>query len=309
MAFCVSYRLRLYAAILHVMGEWKGDRVARIGKLKAVEVAKAKGPKVLHDGGGLYLRVALNPRDADGNEKPGSKAWVFRFQLDGKRRDMGLGPYPDISLAEARQRATDCRKQRRDHRPAPRKAHTAASAAACRGQRSDVLGVAEEFIARKEAGWRNPKHRQQWRSTLATYACPIIGDFSVAAVDTGLVVQVLDPIWAMKPETASRVRGRIEAVLDAATVRGYREGPNPAQWKGGLAHLLPARAKVRKVAHHAALAFDEMPAFLMALQRHESMAARALEFAILTAARTDEVLGATWGEIDLDTKVWTIQFG
>jgi integrase len=169
--------------------------------------------------------------------------------------------------------------------------------------------VAEEFIARKEAGWRNPKHRQQWRSTLATYACPIIGDFSVAAVDTGLVVQVLDPIWAMKPETASRVRGRIEAVLDAATVRGYREGPNPAQWKGGLAHLLPARAKVRKVAHHAALAFDEMPAFLMALQRHESMAARALEFAILTAARTDEVLGATWGEIDLDTKVWTIQFG
>jgi len=146
-------------------------------------------------------------------------------------------------------------------------------------------------------------------ATLATYPYPIIGDFSVAAVDTGLVVQVLDPIWAMKPETASRVRGRIEAVLDAATVRGYREGPNPAQWKGGLAHLLPARAKVRKVAHHAALAFDEMPAFLMALQRHESMAARALEFAILTAARTDEVLGATWGEIDLDTKVWTIQFG
>src|ERR1044072_8623527 len=140
MAFCVSYRLRLYAAILHVMGEWKGDRVARIGKLKAVEVAKAKGPKVLHDGGGLYLRVALNPRDADGNEKPGSKAWVFRFQLDGKRRDMGLGPYPDILLAEARQRATDCRKQRPDHSPAPRKAHTAASAAACRGQRSDVLG-------------------------------------------------------------------------------------------------------------------------------------------------------------------------
>ena len=122
--------------------------------------------------------------------------------------------------------------------------------------------VAEEFIARKEAGSRNPKHRQQWRSTLATYAYPIVGDFSVAAVDTGLVVQVLDPIWAMKPETASRVRGRIEAVLDPATVRGYREGPNPAQWKGGLAHLLQARAKVRKVAHHAALAFDEMPRLL-----------------------------------------------
>ena len=307
MAFCVSYRLRLYAAISHVMGEWKGDRVARIGKVKAVEVAKAKGPKVLHDGGGLYLRVAPNWRDADGNEKPGSKAWVFRFQLDGKRRDMGLGPYPDISLAEARQRATDCRKQRHDHLHAKLTQRQAQRLAVANGR--TFRDVAEEFIARKEAGWRNPKHRQQWRSTLATYACPIIGDFSVAAVDTGLVVQVLDPIWAMKPETASRVRGRIEAVLDAATVRGYREGPNPAQWKGGLAHLLPARAKVRKVAHHAALAFDEMPAFLMALQRHESMAARALEFAILTAARTDEVLGATWGEIDLDTKVWTIQFG
>jgi integrase len=167
--------------------------------------------------------------------------------------------------------------------------------------------VAEEFIVRKEAGWRNAKHRQQWRNTLATYAYPIIGDLSVVAVDTGLVVQVLDPIWAPKPETASRVRGRIEAVLDAATVRGYREGPNPAQWKGNLAHLLPARAKVRKVAHHAALAFDEIPAFLMTLQSREGIAARALEFAILTAARTDEVLGATWAEINLDTKVWTIR--
>ena len=242
MAFCVSYRLRLYAAILHVIGEWKGDRVARIGKLKAVEVAKAKGPKVLHDGGGLYLRVAPNRRDADGNEKPGSKAWVFRFQLDGKRPRHGTVALSGYFARRSTPEGDRLPEAAHDHRPAPRKAHTAASAAACRGQRSDVLGVAEEFIARKEAGWRNPKHRQQWRSTLATYACPIIGDLSVAAVDTGLVVQVLDPIWAMKPETASRVRGRIEAVLDAGTVRGYREGPNPAQWKGGLAHLLPARA-------------------------------------------------------------------
>src|SRR4051794_8971517 len=233
----------------------------RTGKLSAVEVAKAKGPAVLHDGGGLYLRVAPNRKNGDGNEKPGSKSWVFRFQLDGRRRDMGVGPYPDISLAEARRRATEYRKQRLDGidpldaKVAQRRAQQL-SAAKGRTFRQ----VAEEFIGRKEAGWRNPKHRQQWRNTLATYVYPIVGELPVAAVDTGLIVQLLDPIWAVKPETASRVRGRIEAVLDAATVRGYREGPNPAQWKGNLAHILPARARVRKVVHHAALAFDEMPA-------------------------------------------------
>jgi len=128
----------------------------------------------------------------------------------------------------------------------------------------------------------------------------------VAAVDAGLVVQVLDPIWTEKPETAGRVRGRIEAVLDAATVRGFRQGPNPAQWRGNLAHVLPARARVRKVAHHAALPFDDMAGFLAALRGRQGMAARALEFAALTAARTGEVLGARWGEIDLTAKVWTV---
>jgi integrase len=134
----------------------------------------------------------------------------------------------------------------------------------------------------------------------------VIGDLPVAAVDAGLVVQVLDPIWAIKPETVGRVRGRIEAVLDAATVRGYREGPNPAQWKGNLAHILPARAKVPRVEHHAALPFDELPEFLASLRERPGMAARALEFVILTAARTGEALGATWGEIDTEAKVWTI---
>ena len=138
---------------------------------------------------------------------------------------------------------------------------------------------------------------------------PVVGDLPVAAIDAGLVVRVLDPIWAAKPETATRVRGRIEAVLDAATVRGFRQGPNPAQWKGNLAHILPARAKVRKVEHHAALPIDDTPEFLDALRRREGMAARALEFAILTAARTGEVLGARWGEIDLDAKVWTVSAG
>jgi integrase len=166
--------------------------------------------------------------------------------------------------------------------------------------------MAEDFIGRNEAGWRNAKHRQQWRNTLQSYVYPQLGELAVGAIDTGLVVQVLDPIWAEKPETASRVRGRIEAVLDAATVRGLRQGPNPAQWKGNLAHILPARAKVRRVEHHAALAFDDLPEFLVALRGRRSMAARALEFSILTAARTGEVLGATWGEIELPAKVWTI---
>ena len=271
--------------------------MARTGKLSAVAVTKAKGPAVLHDGGGLYLRVSGT----------GAKSWVFRFQLDGKRRDMGLGPYPDISLAAAREKAMAHRRQRHDGtdpleaRKARRQAERVAVAKGWTFRQ-----VAEEFIGRNEAGWRNKKHRQQWRNTLATYVYPTLGDLPVGALDTGLVVQVLDPIWATKPETASRVRGRIEAVLDAATVRGYREGPNPAQWKGNLAHILPARAKVRKVAHHAALPFDEMPAFLAALRSRQGMAARALEFAILTAARTGEVLGARWGEIDLTAEVWTV---
>ena len=271
--------------------------MARTGKLTAIEVAKAKGPAVLHDGGGLYLRVSATD----------AKSWVFRFQLDGKRRDMGLGPFPDISLADARGKATEHRKLRHDGidpldaKGAQRQAQRLAVA---KGR--TFRECAAEFIERNRVGWRNAKHRQQWENTLATYVYPTLGELPVSAIDTGLVVQVLDPIWAEKPETASRVRGRIEAVLDAATVRGFRQGPNPAMWKGNLVHILPARAKVRKVAHHAALPFDDMPAFLAALHSRNGMAARALEFAALTAARTGEVLGALWGEIDLAAKIWTV---
>jgi integrase len=271
--------------------------MARTGKLSAVQVAKAKGPAVLHDGGGLYLRVSHT----------GSKSWVFRFQLDGKRRDMGLGPYPEISLAEARGRATEHRRLRYDGiDPLDAKAaqRQAQRLAVAKGR--TFRECAAEFVEKNRAGWRNAKHRQQWENTLATYVYPILGELPVAAIDTGLVMQVLDPIWTEKPETASRVRGRIEAVLDAATVRGFRQGPNPAQWKGNLAHTLPSRAKVRKVVHYAALPFNDMPEFFAALRSRPGMAARALEFAVLTAARTGEVLGARWGEIDLTTKVWTI---
>jgi integrase len=220
---------------------------------------------------------------------------------------MGLGPFPDISLAAARGRATEHRKQRHDGidpldaKEAQRQAQRVTVA---KGRTFRECAV--EFIEKNRAGWRNTKHRQQWVNTLATYAYPTLGELPVAAIDAGLVVQVLDPIWREKPETASRVRGRIEAVLDAATVRGFRQGPNPAIWKGNLAHILPARAKVRKVEHHAALPLDDVPGFLAVLRGRDGMSARALEFTILTVARTGETLGARWGEIDLAAQAWIV---
>lgn len=283
--------------------------MARTGKLSAIEVAKAKGPTVLHDGGGLYLRIAAPPAKAANESKApsGSKAWVFRFQLDGKRRDMGLGAYPDLSLAAARDKAAELRRQHQEGvdpiqaREAARKAEKLAEA-----QGRTFKECAADYVTRNKAAWRNAKHRQQWENTLATYVYPVIGDVPVQEVDVGVIVEVLEPIWTTKPETASRVRGRIEAVLDAATVQRHREGPNPALWKGNLSHILPARAKVRRVEHHAALPFDEIAAFMVALRGREGMAARALEFTILTAARTGEALGARWRELDLGAKVWTV---
>jgi integrase len=165
---------------------------------------------------------------------------------------------------------------------------------------------AESYIAAHRAGWRNAKHGAQWGATLETYAYPVFGDLPVQAVDTGMVVKVLEPIWAAKTETASRLRGRIEAVLDWATTRGHRQGENPARWRGHLENLLPAPTKVQKVRHHAALPYSEIGAFMADLQRQEGIAALALRFLILTAARTGEVLGARWDEIDAAARTWTV---
>jgi integrase len=271
--------------------------MARTGKLSAIEVTRAKGPAVLHDGGGLYLRVSAS----------GAKSWVFRYQLSGKRRDMGLGPYPEIGLAEAREKAMAHRKQRHDGVDPLDTRHAARQAERVREARGRTFReVAEEYVTRKEAAWRNEKHRRQWRQTLGSYTYPVLGDLPVSAIDTGLVMQVLTPIWSTKTETAKRVRGRIEAVLDAAAVHGYREGPNPAAWRGHLDKLLPAPTKLRMVAHHAALPYDTVPAFITNLRERDRISARALEFLILTAARSGEALGATWGEIDATGRVWTI---
>lgn len=267
-----------------------------VGRLTALAVARAK-PGYHSDGGGLYLRVG------DG----AAKSWVFRFREAGKLREMGLGPLHTVSLAEAREKALGCRKQRLDGSDpiAARKAAKIAARLADAGAMT-FQQCAEAYIAAHRAGWRNPKHAAQWPATLGAYVYPVLGGLPVQAVDVGLVMKAVEPIWTAKPETASRVRGRIESVLDWATARGYRQGENPARWRGHLENLLPRRSKVARVEHHAALPYGEIGAFMAALRHQEGIAARALEFAILTAARTGEVLGATWAEIDLDARLWTI---
>jgi integrase len=227
--------------------------------------------------------------------------------MHGRTRDMGLGAYPEISLADARELASKCRvlvKQGMDPIEQRRAERARERVAAAKSLTFD--DCVREYIKDHDAAWRNAKHRAQWASTLRSYASPVFGKLPVADVDDGLVLRALKTIWYEKPETATRVRGRIEAVLDWARVHGFRSGENPARWKGHLSHLLPARSKVRRVKHHAAMPYSEVGSFMQALGERGDGAALALQFVILTAARTGEALGATWAEIDLDGKVWTI---
>jgi integrase len=268
--------------------------MARIGKLSAIEVNRAIGPAVLHDGGGLYLRVSVN----------GTKAWVFRYQLNGKRRDRGLGAFPAISLAGAREKAAAHRRQCTEGID-PLAAKVAQQQAMRLAGRT-FRQVAEDLVQSKQAGWRNATHRQQWNYTLATYAYPTLGDALVGGINTAMVMQVLTPIWIGKTETANRLRGRIEAVLDAAKAHGYREGENPARWRGHLDALLPKPSKVHRPQHHPALPYPEIAAFMAGLRSRAGMSARALEFTILTAARSGEALGARWDEINLAERIWIV---
>lgn len=254
------------------------------------------------DGGGLRLLV----------KESGAKSWVYRFMLNGKSRDIGLGPAgPDgISLADARDARDALRlKVKAGIDPLEERQREAAAALAA-AQAAQVAGitfkaVAETYIGANEGSWRNDKHRQQWKNTLATYAYPVIGDLPVAEVATSHVLQILEPIWKTKAETASRVRGRMETILDAAKARGYREGENPARWRGHIAQILPARSRLTR-GHHKAMPYEAIPAFVGALRKRKAVAALALEFTILTAARTGEVIGATWDEVDLDKAIWTV---
>jgi integrase len=268
--------------------------------LTALKVRTAR-PGRYGDGKGLYLLV----RSSD------ARFWLFRYRRDGRMREMGLGSVADVSLAEAREKAASLHRTVKGGIDPLAEREARASAEKAAMQQAAVRAitfadVADRYIAAHEASWRNAKHRQQWRNTLDTYAAPLLGSLPVASVDTAVVMQVLEPIWRDKTETASRLRGRIESVLDYARARGWRRGENPARWRGHLDNLLPARGKVAKVEHHAALPWREIGAFMAALVQQEGVAALALRFAILTAARTEEAIGAAWGEIDLAGAVWTV---
>jgi integrase len=276
----------------------QGRRKPRtIGKLTALDVNRAKRRGYYNDGGGLYLLVGPT----------GSKSWVFRFRDGARLREHGLGPLHTIGLAEAREKARTCRHMRLDGTD-PIEARKAARGAAKleAAKAMTFKQCAEAYINAHNAGWRNPKHAAQWPATLEAYVYPVFGSLPVQAVDVGLVMKALEPIWTVKPETASRVRGRIESALDWATARGYRQGENPARWRGHLENLLPKKTKVRQVEHHAALPYAELADFLVELRQQEGIAARALQFTILTAARTGEVLGAKWSEIDFKARLWTV---
>ncbi len=271
--------------------------MAVTGKLTPLRVEKLRKPGRYGDGGNLWLQVS----------KWGTKSWLFRYTIDGKQRQMGLGSADTVKLGEAREQARQARNWfLHGHDPIAQRDAERAAARADAAKGVTFKNASERYIAAHEAAWKNEKHVTQWRATLTTYAYPIMGDLSVAAIDTGLVTKVLEPIWTTKPETASRLRGRIEVILDWAKVRGYRHGENPARWRGHLDKLLPAKGKVRKVTHHAALPIDNLASFMAALRKQPGVGARALEFAVLTAARTGEVIGARWSEIDLAAKMWTV---
>jgi integrase len=258
-----------------------------INRLTIKGAAALKTPGMHADGGGLYLHVKAS----------GARSWLFVYQWNGKRREKGLGSFQLVSLEDARTKRDEARRLVADGKD-PLEPEVP-KVTATFGE------VATTLIRDLEVGWRNPKHRAQWRSTLETYCAPF-WDRPVDAVTTTDIVDVLRPIWTEKPETASRVRARIERVLDAAKVRGFRAGDNPAQWRGHLAHILPGSTRGAGVRHHPAMPFDQVPDFVKGLKRRVSTAARALEFLIHTAARTSEVLKMTWREVDLEAKIWTV---
>ena len=271
--------------------------MTRIRVLSALKIRQNLKPGMYADGLGLYLRVG------SGN----SKHWVFRYRINGKLRDMGLGPMHTVSLAEARDKAEFCRVIRLkgldplEERSKEQQARTVEAAATITFEK-----CAETYIATHRDGWKNGKHAEQWTATLQTYVYPIFKNHPVAEIDDALVLKVLQPIWKEKTETASRVRGRIERILDWARVMKYRTGDNPARWRGHLDHLLPKRSRVTAIVHHAALPIDETPTFIQVLRREKTVVAHAFEFCILTATRTNETMGMRWSEYDEKTQFWTV---
>lgn len=268
-----------------------------LGKLTAIKAAKLKKPGRYGDGGGLWLQVS----------GAGAKSWLFRFTMRGRARQMGLGSFNTVTLAAAREAAREARRavfagvdpiNARDERTL--EARLSAARAMTFRQ------CADGYIAAHRNSWRNAAHARQWPNSLRDYVFPLIGALAVSDVDTALCMRILEPIWQEKPETASRVRMRLETVLAWATARGYRSGDNPARWRGHLDQLLPARKTLARVKHHPALPYAEIGAFMKDLREQEGLAARALEFTILTSARTSEITGARWSEIDIAKGLWIV---
>lgn len=272
-------------------------------ELGALEVRRMVDPGLHAVGGVPGLMLQVTPT--------GARSWVLRLRVGGKRREAGLGGFPAVTLEEARFKAREKRQMvEKGIDPIAERQTAKAKLRADKALERTFAQCAEAFIEAKGAEWRNPKHRQQWTNTLTTYAFPIMGGLPVRDVTKSHVLAALEPVWRVKPETGSRVRSRIELVLNYAMQAGYRpEGLNPARWKGGLDALLPATGKLKTVEHHPALTVGEIAAFMVKLRKAEGLGARALEFAILAAARSGEVRGATWAEIDLDEAVWTVPAG
>ncbi len=264
-----------------------------------LEVSRLKASGLHSVGGvtGLMLQVTAT----------GARSWILRVKVGSKRRDMGLGAYPSVTLAQARDKAREKREMiEKGIDPIEAKKTARSALLASQVREITFMQSAESFIEAKRHEWKNAKHVAQWGSTLETYAYPVIGNLLVRDIDLPHILKILEPIWKTKTETAARLRGRIENVLDWATVHKYRSGDNPARWKGHLDKILPQPSKVQKVDHHDALPYLEIGSFMAELRQREGMGARCLEFAILTAARSGEVRGARWDEIDLDKSIWII---
>jgi integrase len=268
-------------------------------ELEAIQVKRLTKPGLHAVGGVAGLLLQVTPT--------GARSWILRTMVGAKRRDIGLGGFPDVTLARAREQAREAKemiKQGTDPVEQRKSARGALMAAQARGVSFDEC--ARQFIESKTVEFSNPKHAAQWTNTLRDYASPLIGRLPVAEVELAHIVKVLEPIWQTKTETATRVRGRIESVLAWATVSGYREGDNPARWKSNLDAVLPKPAKLKNVQHHKALPWQDMNDFMQKLRQRQGMGARCLEFTILTGLRSGEVRGAKWQEIDLKANTWTV---
>jgi integrase len=266
-------------------------------RLSARSVAAANKPGMYADGAGLYLRVT----------RSGAKSWCLRYMLGGEAREMGLGGLSKIGLADVRRKAAEQRLLLADKIDPIDKRKAERAATKMEAARSMTFDeCARAYVDAHRPAWRHAKHSQQWTNSLARYVSPIIGTLPVQAIDTALVMKVIEPLWSSRPETASRIRGRIESVLDWARVRGYREAENPARWRGHLDHLLPARSKVRKIRHYRALPYTDMGAFISELRSRSGVGAAALEFLILCAARSSEVADARWAEIHRAARIWIV---